>query len=149
MSALTADLPTAQHVAILLLRKSDLSLACVSKLRELHAPHPTEVDYLALAQAGLIMRSPAGVRMLTPIGKCAADSLALEISRKHQLHVFTYDRSASGGAWFVRCSCGFSTSTGNFHGAMTRLVGAAQQHLKHIERRKMLTLVQPEPEVRL
>lgn len=66
MSAYT--LPPAQQLAILLLRKSDLSLACISKLREEHAPHPSELDYITLMQAGLATKTPAACFKLQRCG---------------------------------------------------------------------------------
>jgi hypothetical protein len=49
-------LPSAQQIALLTLRTGELAQACVSQLRGDGAPSPNELDYIALAQAGLLLR---------------------------------------------------------------------------------------------
>lgn len=83
------SLPLAQQIALLTLRGTELAQACISRLRADGAPCPSEMDYIALAQASLSMRYSGNRRALTPIGKFRADDLAKAIAHASSLHVIS------------------------------------------------------------
>jgi len=107
----------------------------MSRLRADGAPSPNELDYIALAQAGLSLRQSNNRRSLTPIGKHRADDLARAIATASAIHVITYGRAAH--SWFVRCSCGeFSTSHPTaVRDALTKATAAGGKHLRLVESR--------------
>jgi hypothetical protein len=125
-----AHLPAAQQIGLLILRKSELADACASRLRAEGAPHPSEADYLALSRTGFAMRSPAGTRMLTPLGKSRTDAFAIAIARQFRLHVITH--GSTPGVWFVRCSCGefFTSKPHAIPGALAKAAAAGARHLR-------------------
>jgi hypothetical protein len=129
-------LPPAQQIALLTLRTGELAQACVSRLRADGAPSPNEMDYIALAQAGLSLRYSDNRRSLTPIGKYRADELAHAIAAASQIHVITYGRAAH--SWFVRCSCGeFSASHPTaIRDPLAKVIASGGKHLAHVRRRE-------------
>jgi hypothetical protein len=132
-------LPPAQKIALLTLRGGGLAQACVSQLRADGAPSPNELDYIALARAGLSLRQSNNRRALTPIGKFRADDLARAIAQASGLHVISYGMSA--GARFCRCSCGefFTSHARAIRDSFTKVIAAGGKHLAHVERRERLT----------
>jgi hypothetical protein len=122
----------------LTLRGGELAQTCISRLRADGAPSPNELDYIALARAGLSLRYSGNRRSLTPIGKYRADELARAIATASQIHIITYGRAHS---WFVRCSCGeFSTSRPTaVRDALTKATAAGGRHLRLVERSRLET----------
>lgn len=126
------QLPLPQQIALLTLRGGELALACISRLRSEGASSPSELDYIALTQARLALRHSNNRRMLTPIGKHRADSLARAIAQASAIHVVSHGRSNHG--WVLRCSCGeFSASRPDaMREALGKVMAAGGRHLRAV-----------------
>jgi hypothetical protein len=124
-----------QQIALLTLLGGELAEACISRLRADGAPSPSEMDYIALAQASLSMRYSGNRRALTPIGRYRATDLAKAIARASSMHVVTYGEGR--GFRFVKCSCGefFASHATRIAGADLKVMRAGGRHLEHVERR--------------
>lgn len=99
------DIPAGEQLALMTLRRSEITTAVVEKLRKGTA-RASQRDYWNVMRAGLAQRHARGFLMLTPQGRRQADAIAVEAARGLGLHFFTTGHNRLHN--FVRCCCGWS-----------------------------------------
>ena len=122
-----------QQLALLAMRRSELSEAVRAELRQRGTPGPWGRNFYELARLGLAVHS-GSFHVLTPRGRYSADKLALETARKLGMHIVTYNFGRPGSAARAYCTCGWSTirsrAVGNYMGMLQR---DAHHHRLHVE----------------
>jgi len=135
--SLSANSPLSegQQLALLAMRRSELSELVRAELRQRGTPGPWGRNFYELARLNLAEQR-GRFHVLTPKGRFAADRLALETARRLGMHVVTYNFGRPGSAARAYCTCGWSTfrsrAVGNYMGMLAR---DAHHHRLHVEKR--------------
>jgi hypothetical protein len=124
-----------QQLALLAMRRSELSEAVRAELRQRGTPGPWGRNFYELARMGYADHN-GRYHVLTPKGRFTADRLALDTARKLGMHVVTYNFGRPGSVARAYCTCGWSTfrsrAVGNYMGMLSR---DAHYHRLHVEKR--------------
>lgn len=100
--------PAGQQMAMLTLRRSDISKACIEAMKAQGHPSPARDDYATLQSLQLAELKADGWHKLTPQGHFQADRLARNLAKRLGLHLVT----TGGDSWndfTARCTCGWGT----------------------------------------
>ncbi len=120
-----------QQLALLTMRRSELSEAVLKKLHQAGTAKAQGRHFYELARLNLAEHR---YHVLTPKGRFAADRLALETARQLGMHIVTYNFGRPGSAARAYCTCGWSTfrsrAVGNYAGMLAR---DAHHHRLHVE----------------
>ena len=130
-SSADSPLSEGQQLALLVMRRSDLSKAVLGKLVQARTPGPAGRHFYEVARLGLATHHGSFHR-LTPRGFYEADRVAREMARTLELHVVTYDLGGPGRAARASCSCGWSAfRTRAIPSYLVTLHRDAGHHLRH------------------
>jgi hypothetical protein len=125
-----------QQLALLTMRRSELSEAVRAELRQRGTPGPWGRNFYELARLNLAEHN-GSFHILTQRGRYLADRLALETARRLGIHVITYNLGGRGSAARAYCTCGWSTfrsrAVGNYLGMLQR---DAEYHRRHVEQER-------------
>lgn len=126
-----SPLSEGQQLALLVMRRSDLSKAVLGKLLLARNPGPSGRHFYEVAQLGLATRNGT-FHLLTPRGRYEADRIGREMARALGLHVITYSLGGPGRAARASCACGWSAfRTRAIPSYLVMLHHDAGYHLRH------------------
>jgi hypothetical protein len=133
LSTNSPPLSDGQQLALLAMRRSELSEAVLKKLHQAGTAKAQGRHFYELARLNLAEHN-GRYHVLTPKGRFAADRLALETARQLGMHIVTYNFGRPGSAARAYCTCGWSTfrsrAVGNYAGMLAR---DAHHHRLHVE----------------
>lgn len=126
-----SPLTPSQELALLAMRRSELSKAVLAKLHQAGFARATRVDFGALVHMGLAIKVGTYHR-LTPRGWYEADRIGRDKAKELRLHVIGYDLGGPGRAAKAFCPCGWSTfRSRSIRSYLTSLSADAQHHLNY------------------
>jgi len=126
-----SSLSEGQQLALLVMRRSDLSKAVLGKLVQARSPGPEGRHFYEVARVGLATHRGT-FHLLTPRGRYEADRIGREMARELGLHVISYDLGGPGRAARASCACGWSAfRTRAIPSYLVMLNRDAGHHLRH------------------
>ena len=126
-----SPLSEGQQLALLAMRRSELSQAVLKQLAQAASAGPQGRHFYEAARLGLAI-SRGAFHLLTPRGRFEADRIGREIALRHGMHVVSYDLGGPGRAASARCACGWSAfRTKAISSYLVTLTRDAQHHLRH------------------
>ncbi len=130
-STSNSPLSEGQQLALLVMRRSDLSKAVLGRLVQARTPGPAGRHFYEVARMELAIHQ-GSFHQLTPRGRYEAERIAREIARALELHVVTYDLGGPGRAARASCSCCWSVfRTRAISSYLVMLSRDADRHLRH------------------